>query len=380
MLPLTVFFDDYTADTAITLEQDCHSLTQSFLLLLKLLGWQAALTGSKATDFAESFVSLGIAYILPRTLHGFVRVHNTDSRKREVATTCLRILQSGALSPAEALAFAGRLRWLDAQTFGRIGRWAFRVILEHGTKPGRRSQRQLTPAVADAVNWILDNVPQAAPRAFKVPSAKAIQVFTDGSFEQGLGRLGGECPANSSQAKEHEVKDPVFQFVVQDRCFLDNLQETLLSQPDPVPLPQPVSQTVEAKSQPASLPTPKLRALGQWKPQDSQAERQAALSKWSQLFRAVPHLFRPETVSEVVHESSRTELGNLDMRFAKKSTNTLLNRVSSLQRFAAWLLRSFPHEPLSEALVFLYCQNVTSQTTGSSVPDQLSQALNFADG
>ena len=64
MLPLTVFFDDYTA---ITLEQDCNSLTQSFLLLLKLLGWQAALTGSKAADFAESFVSLGIAYILPRT-------------------------------------------------------------------------------------------------------------------------------------------------------------------------------------------------------------------------------------------------------------------------------------------------------------------------
>ena len=75
-----------------------------------------------------------------------------------------------------------------------------------------------------------------------------------------------------------------------------------------------------------------------------------------------------------------SRLGNLDLRFAKKSTNTLLNRVSSLQRFAAWLLRSFPHEPLSEALVFLYCQNVTSQVTGSSVPDQLSQALNFADG
>ena len=181
MLPLTVFFDDYTA---ITLEQDCNSLTQSFLLLLKLLGWQAALTGSKAADFAESFVSLGIAYILPRTPSGFVRV-------REAAATCLRILQTGTLSPAEALAFAGRLRWLDAQTFGRIGRWAFRVILEHGTKPGRRSQRHLTPAVTDAVNWILDNVPQAEPRAFKVPAAKAIQVFTDGSFEQGTGRLGG---------------------------------------------------------------------------------------------------------------------------------------------------------------------------------------------
>ena len=188
MLPLTVFFDDYTA---VTLEQDCHSVTQAFLLLLKLLGWQAALSGAKASDFAESFVSLGIAYILPRTPNGFVRVCNTDSRKREVATTCLRVLHSDSMSPAEALAFAGRLRWLDAQTFGRVGRWAFRTILEYGTRPGRHSRRQITATVRDALNWILENVPLAEPRAFKVSTCQAIQVFTDGSFEQGTGKLGG---------------------------------------------------------------------------------------------------------------------------------------------------------------------------------------------
>ena len=175
-------------------------------------------------------------------------------------------------------------------------------------------------------------------------------------------------------------EDPTFQFVAQDSTFLDDLQDKLLSLPDPVPLPQPSVQSGQGSAAQATLPAPKLRSLGSWKPQDSQAERQAALSKWSQLFRATPHLFKPETVSEVVHECSRTELGNLDLRFAKKSTNTLLNRVSSLQRFAAWLLRSFPHEQLSEALVFLYCQHVTAQSSGSSVPDQLSQALNFADG
>ncbi|CAE7262843.1 URC1, partial [Symbiodinium sp. KB8] len=459
LLPLTVFFDDYTA---VTLEQDCQSLTQSFLLLLKLLGWQAALTGTKATDFAESFVSLGIAYILPRTPGGFVRVCNTDSRKREVATTCLRALQSDSLSPAEALAFAGRLR-------------------------------QLTALVRDALNWILENIPKAEPRAFKVPATEAVQVFTDGSFEQGVGRLGGvlcrldgtvsdwfqaTVPTDVVQAwslegTQHPIlqcellalcvaaavwgkqlsdlpvtwwidndaarhclirltlgspeyqasatqqmlqvevtaqptffrklgmsaalqsffwnsllqshlslpwEDPAFQFVAQDSTFLDDLQDKLLSLPDPVPLPQPSVQSGQGSAPQATLPAPKLRSLGSWKPQDSQAERQAALSKWSQLFRAVPHLFKSETVSEVVHECSRAELGNLDLRFAKKSTNTLLNRVSSLQRFAAWLVRSFPHEPLGESLVFLYCQHVTSQSSGSSVPDQLSQALNFADG
>ena len=117
-----------------------------------------------------------------------------------------------------------------------------------------------------------------------------------------------------------------------------------------------------------------------FKPQDSQAERQAALSKWSQLFRATPHFFQPATVSEIAHENSRVELGNLDLRFAKKSTNTLLNRISSLTRFAALRLKAFPHEPLSEPLVFLYCQHVTSQQPSSSVPDQLCQALNFSQG
>ena len=61
----------------------------------------------------------------------------------------------------------------------------------------------------------------------------------------------------------------------------------------------------------------------------------------------MPHFFQPETVSEIAHENSRIELGNLDLRFAKKSTNTL-NRISSLQRFVAWVIKAFPHEPLSE--------------------------------
>ncbi|CAE7577017.1 unnamed protein product [Symbiodinium sp. CCMP2592] len=171
-----------------------------------------------------------------------------------------------------------------------------------------------------------------------------------------------------------------FNFVCEDRTFLDDLQDQLLAQPAAVPLPRPTQSTQSAEVSAPVAPKPRLRALGQWQPQDSQAERQAALSKWSQLLRAVPHFFQPETVSEVANESSRVELGNLDLRFAKKSTNTLLNRISSLQRFAAWCLKAFPHEPLSEPLVFLYCQHVTSQQPSSSAPDQLCQALNFSQG
>ena len=176
-------------------------------------------------------------------------------------------------------------------------------------------------------------------------------------------------------------EDPVFSFVAQETSFLDELQEQLLEQPTPVPLPAPAdTKATNSLSLSVSLPQPKLRSVAQWRPQDSQAERQAALSKWSQLLRAVPHFFPEETQLEVVHEQSQVELGNLDLRFAKKSTNTLLSRVSSLQRFAAWKVKCFPHEPLSESIVFLYCQYLSQKQPDSSAPDQLCQALNFADG
>ena len=162
-------------------------------------------------------------------------------------------------------------------------------------------------------------------------------------------------------------EDPVFSFVAQETSFLDELQEQLL-------------EATNSLSLCVSLPQPKLRSVAQWRPQDSKTERQAALSKWSQLLRAVPHFFPKETQLEVVHEQSQVELGNLDLRFAKKSTNTLLSRVSSLQRFAAWKVKCFPHEPLSESIVFLYCQYLSQKQPDSSALDQLCQALNFADG
>ncbi|CAE7838062.1 URC1 [Symbiodinium sp. CCMP2592] len=199
LLPLTVFFDDYTS---VTVAEDSQSVETCFLLLLKLLGWRAALDGSKAQSFAESFVSLGIAYILPRTPSGFVRVSNTEGRKQEVTATCQRALASGKFSPAECLAFAGRLRWLDAQVFGRKGRWAFRTILEHGTRPGRNRQLQLSPQLRDALEWVQLHVPTAKPRAFKRPPTKAYNVFTDGSFEAGLGRIGGVLCSPTGQITE----------------------------------------------------------------------------------------------------------------------------------------------------------------------------------
>ena len=130
VVPSTVFFDDYTSIVAM---QDAESAESAFILLMRILGWKVA--SDKSKPFAHLFQSLGICFLLPRSLTDPVQVSNTEQRRREVAATCLRILRLRKASPHECSVFAGRLRWLEGQTFGRLGRKAFRTILQSGDPP-----------------------------------------------------------------------------------------------------------------------------------------------------------------------------------------------------------------------------------------------------
>ena len=116
------------------------------------------------------------------------------------------------------------------------------------------------------------------PQIFSPPSAPMRRVL-DPVWECGLGF--GEVKRSRKDLRL-SWEEPAFSFVAEDRCFLDDLQQSLLQLPDPVALPKPVLELGKgAAVQVPQLPRPKLRRLAQWKPQDSQAERQAALSKWS---------------------------------------------------------------------------------------------------
>ena len=57
--------------------------------------------------------------------------------------------------------------------------------------------------------------------------------------------------------------------------------------------------------------------------------------------RSAPYLFDVNIVNQVHSSDTCEELGNLDLIFAKKSTNTLLSRASSVHRFVIWALRHF---------------------------------------
>ena len=84
-----------------------------------------------------------------------------------------------------------------------------------------------------------------------------------------------------------------------------------------------------------------------------------------------PSLFSEHVASQVLDPHVQKELGNLEVVFCKKSTNTLLNRCSSLRKFVLRCVFRFLQEPLSEALLFLYLQELQASQAAASTADLL---------
>ena len=204
VVPVTVFFDDFTSVVA---HSDSSSAEAAFILLMRVLGWKVA--ADKGQPYASLFQSLGISFLLPRSATDPVQVSNTDHRKKEIAASCLRLVRTGRVSPHECSVFAGRLRWMEGQTFGRLGRKFFRTILAAGDPPSDSRPRPMDPGLREAFEWILHNVPKAPPKCFRQPSGKTFQVFTDGSFESQVGCMAGVlCQGNGSPWQFWRAKVP----------------------------------------------------------------------------------------------------------------------------------------------------------------------------
>ena len=107
IVPITVFFDDYTSVVA---DSDSSSAEAALILLMRILRWKVA--ADKGQPYACLFQSLGISFLLPRSATDPAQVSNTEHRKKEIAAVCVRLLRTGKVSPHECSVFAGRLRWL----------------------------------------------------------------------------------------------------------------------------------------------------------------------------------------------------------------------------------------------------------------------------
>ena len=186
--PWTDFYDDFTV---VTVQDDVRNLQAAIFLFFQLLGWNVATSGEKAIPFSSCFQALGVMFDLTRSAQGIISVGNTERRRTEVRLWCSEVLERNELSPAACSAFASRVRWLEVQVHGRIGRVALQVLLSH-THPAKSPRPvTLTPAWCWAVTWILNNVPDAKAKEFGKQPDEHLLLFTDGAVEDQVASIGG---------------------------------------------------------------------------------------------------------------------------------------------------------------------------------------------
>ena len=192
----------------------------------------------------------------------------------------------------------------------------------------------------------------------------------------------GFGPVRHSRTLELPWESGPFAFLNRNpRTELQVLQGSLLAVPTQVPRPIVVADNTQQVVSRPSVPPPRARAAHQgWQVSRAREERQSALSKWSALIRYCPNLFGSSVAAQVLDENVRIELGNLEVVFCKKSSNTLLQRAFCLKKFAVWCVHRFPQEGLSEGLLFLYLQELREQAASASAADSLLSALAFTHG
>ena len=196
-----------------------------------------------------------------------------------------------------------------------------------------------------------------------------------------LDLTGSFGPIRSGRAQLRQPwEEGTFAFLSQSPSILREVQEDLFELPAHVPRPL-VAVNAQAVAVPAPFRAPPLRcAHTGWQASRAREERQVALSKWSALIRQAPHFFSIQVLHFVMNQDNRVELGNLEVIFCRKATNTLLSRAGALKKLVVWGVFRFPMEALSEPLLFLFMQELKDKGASASAGHSVLQALAFCHG
>ena len=178
----TNFFDDFVL---LALERDCASSWESFNRLMKVLGWK--LSDDKATDWAQKFEALGVAFDLERATSGFIKVDNTERRREELVKQLVDTTERGTLTQKEALQLRGRLHFAESQSFGRLGRHCLKLITSHAFSGAIGVQERLRIALLDFANLLRAEKPRVVGRI----SCRSFMILTDACFDPGAETKGG---------------------------------------------------------------------------------------------------------------------------------------------------------------------------------------------
>ncbi len=209
------FFDDYPT---LTVQELSKSTMAAAHLLLALLGWDVS-GGDKQVDFAQMFNALGVSFEIGRVPEARSVVFNSAKRSADMIKMMEEVLTRGTLSLKEVEVIRGKLQFMEAQAFGKIGKSLLRKLLYRRTAKSQISDQDRI-IIQDVIAWLKFSL----LRVISPPlHSRPLLVFTDGACEPGqdgkpLVTCGGvlidpndEDPKRSKQLFGFTVRDDLVQ-------------------------------------------------------------------------------------------------------------------------------------------------------------------------
>ena len=178
-VPMTIYFDDLTL---LAIDEEADHVDHIVSSVLSLLGWKTSSNPKKQHPFEKVFHMLGVNVDLTSAPDGYIRVGNKPTRVEDVGHLIEAHLQKGTISGSEASSLRGKIAYMDAQHFARLGIPATRSL-------DRRSRSLMSPMplsdeLREALLWALFLLHRAPPRVVPLEVTRdQIVIFTDGAVE-----------------------------------------------------------------------------------------------------------------------------------------------------------------------------------------------------
>jgi hypothetical protein len=145
---------------------------------MKILGWDIANDSKKSMNFNELFSALGVEFDVSDLKDMGAFVCNTQKRKRQLICELREVITNKHLPSKLAESLIGKLQFMEAHCFGKIGRSYLRCIRKFiGVF------RCFEDLDSEDVSILVDWIENCEPRRVSPKAAGVTILFTDGACE-----------------------------------------------------------------------------------------------------------------------------------------------------------------------------------------------------
>ena len=178
-VPMTIYFDDLSL---MATDSDAEHIDYIVMSVLQLLGWKTSSNPKEQHQFGKVFSMLGVSIDVSSTLDGYIKISNKPSRVQDVRRAIEGFLRDGKMTSQEAASLKGKLSYMDAQHFARLGIPTTKSLDRRAR--AHSSSTKFGDELRESLRWALFLLHHGPPRVVRLSRFQdQVVTFTDGAVE-----------------------------------------------------------------------------------------------------------------------------------------------------------------------------------------------------